>query len=73
MQVQRKGASRLPGPQEARSLVLGALGTLGRLSGVKTTNIEINGREVAVAVIEGAKFGEDENGNTLLDEVEEDE
>ncbi len=51
--------------------MLGALGTLGRLSGVKATNVEIDGKNVAVAVIDGARFGEDENGNTVLNEVEE--
>lgn len=52
------------------SLVLGALATLGRLSGVKATNIEVDGKKVAVAVIDGARFDEDENGNTTLNEVE---
>ncbi|MBI1793365.1 MAG: hypothetical protein HYR70_04150 [Chloroflexi bacterium] len=50
-------------------MVLGALGTLNRSSGVKTINTEMNGQPVALAVIEGARFGEDHNGNTTLNEV----
>ena len=53
------------------SLVLGALSTLGRLSGVKATNIEVDGKIIAVAVIDGARFDEDEDGNTTLNAVEE--
>jgi hypothetical protein len=70
IQVQRKGNSRLPSPGEALSMVIGALGTLTRTSGVKGVNAEINGQPVAVAIIEGAQFGEDNNGNTVLDELE---
>jgi hypothetical protein len=63
--------SRPPRPDEAISLVLGALATLGQLSGVKATNIEVDGKKVAVAVIDGARFDEDENGNTTLNKIEE--
>jgi hypothetical protein len=71
IQVARKGSSRLPGLEEARSLVLGALGTLSKLSGVRTANIEVNGKPVAVAVIEDVVFAEDANGNTILNAVAE--
>jgi hypothetical protein len=54
---------------EALALVLGALGTLNRSSGVRTINTKINGQQVALAMIEGAQFGEDTEGNTTLDEV----
>jgi len=53
------------------ALVLGALGTLNRSSGVRTVNTEVNGQLVALALIEGAQFGEDTEGNTTLNEVEE--
>lgn len=69
IQVQRRGVSRLPHLSEALALVLGALGTLTRSSGVRTINTEINGRQVALAMIEGAQFGEDANGNTTLEET----
>jgi len=49
--------------------VLGALGTLTRSSGVRTINTEMNGQPVALALIEGAQFGEDANGNTTLEET----
>jgi len=69
IQVQRRGVSRLPYLSEALSLVLGALGTLNRSSGVRTINTEMNGQPVALAMIEGALFGEDTEGNTTLDEI----
>ena len=53
-------------PEEAMANTLGALGTLTRTSGVKAINTEIDGQPVAVALIEGARFGEDSEGNTLL-------
>jgi len=49
--------------------VLGALGTLNRSSGVRTINTEMNGQPIALAMIEGAQFGEDTEGNTTLDEI----
>lgn len=49
--------------------MLGALGTLNRSSGVRTINTEMNGQPVALAMIEGALFGEDTEGNTTLDEI----
>ncbi len=69
IQVQKRGISRLPNPMEALALVLGALGTLNRSSGVRTINTEMNGQPVALAMIEGALFGEDTEGNTTLDEM----
>ena len=38
-------------------MVLGALGTLNRTSGVKAVNAKINGQPVALAVIEVVRFG----------------
>jgi hypothetical protein len=69
IQVQRRGISRRLHPNEALALVLGALGTLARLSGVKTINTIIDGQPVALALIQGARFGEDSNGDTTLNEV----
>jgi hypothetical protein len=69
IQVQRRGVSRLPYLSEALALVLGALGTLTRSSGVRTINTEMNGQPIALALIEGAQFGEDVNGNTTLEET----
>ena len=69
IQVQKRGISRLPNPMEALALVLGALGTLNRSSGVRTINTKMNGQPVALALIEGAQFGEDTEGNTTLDEI----
>ena len=60
----------MPSPGEALSMVLGALGTLNRTSGVKAVNAKINGQPVALAVIEAARFGEDEDGNTTLNGFE---
>jgi hypothetical protein len=50
-------------------MVLGALGTLNRSSGVQTLNAEMNGKPIALALIEDAQFGEDNEGNTTLDGV----
>ncbi len=66
IQVQKRGISRLPNPMEALALVLGALGTLNRSSGVRTINTEMNGQPIALALIEDAQFGEDNEGNTTL-------
>ncbi len=52
-------------------MVLGSLGTLNRSSGVRTLNAEMDGKSVALALIEGARFGEDNEGNTTLDELTE--
>lgn len=50
-------------------MVLGSLGTLNRSSGVRTLNAELNGQPIALALIEGALFGEDNEGNTTLDSL----
>lgn len=57
----------MPNPREALALVLGALGTLGRLSGVRAANVEWNGQPAAVTIIAGARFGEDAQGHTTLE------
>lgn len=60
---------RLPRLSEALSLALGALATLGRLSGVRTTNAEVNGQTVGIAILDGARFEKDANGFTVLSEI----
>ena len=70
VQVAKRGARRLPHRREALALALGALGSVNRHAGVRTLNVEINGRSIALALIEGAAFGEDLEGNTTLDEVQ---
>ena len=70
IQVAKRGARRLPHRREALALALGALGSVNRHAGVRTLNVEINGRSIALALIEGAAFGEDLEGNTTLDEVQ---
>lgn len=67
--VQRRGVSRMPRLKEALELVLGALGTLNRSSGVRTFNTEMDGRPVALALIENAKFEKDAEGFTTLSET----
>lgn len=52
-------------------MVLGALGTLNRSSGVRTLNTAMNGKPIALALIEDAQFGEDTEGNTTLDGLNE--
>lgn len=69
IQITKRGMYRLPSLREAFSIALGALATLGRSSGVRTVNAELDGQPVALAIIEGARFGEDSNGNTTLMEV----
>ena len=64
----RRHSTRLPKPGEALQTVLGALGTLTHLSesGVKAVNGQIDGQPVALALIEGARFGQDDDGNTTF-------
>jgi hypothetical protein len=52
------------------SLALGALGTLARAreTGVKTMNAEVDGKAVALAIIENARFDRDPQGYTTLEE-----
>jgi hypothetical protein len=71
IQVSRRGASRLPNPQEARSLALGALWTLDRTSGGirVTTARDADGKPVAVVLIENAEFRKNDQGfSTLIQE-----
>ena len=61
------GQSRRPlKPSEALQTVLGSLGMLTSTSGVKAINGEIDGQPVLLAMIEGAQFGQDDDGNTTF-------
>ena len=66
----KRGARRLPHRSEALALALGALGSVNRYAGVKTLNLIMNGKPIALALIENASFGRDTEGNTTLDEAD---
>jgi len=68
--VTKRGARRLPHRSEALALALGALGSVNRYAGVKTLNLNMNGKPIALALIENASFGRDTEGNTTLDEAD---
>ena len=51
-------------------MVLGALGTLSRSSGVRMLNTEMNGKPVALAIIQDATFEQDDQGVTELVQIE---
>jgi hypothetical protein len=70
IQVTKRGARRLPRRSEALALALGALGSVNRHAGVKTLNLIMNGKPVALALIENASFGQDTEGNTTLNEAD---
>ena len=66
IQAQKRGRVRALNLKESMALALGALGTLARSSGVRTINTEVDGKPVALAIIEDAQFGTDANGFTTL-------
>ena len=66
----KRGARRLPHRSEALALALGALGSVNQYAGVKTLNLIMNGKPIALALIENASFGRDTEGNTTLDEAD---
>ena len=66
----KRGARRLPHRSEALALALGALGSVNRYAGVKTLNLIMNGKPIALALIENASFGRDTEGNTTLNEAD---
>ena len=69
IQAKKAKRSRALTDTESLSLVLGALGTLGRTRGVKVANAKFKGINIAVAVIEGARFDEDAAGSATLSDV----
>jgi len=68
--VTKRGARRFPHRSEALALALGALGSVNRYAGVKTLNLIMNGKPIALALIENASFGRDTEGNTTLNEAD---
>jgi hypothetical protein len=68
--VTKRGTRRLPHRSEALALALGALGSVNRYAGVKTLNLIMNGKPIALALIENASFGRDTEGNTTLNEAD---
>ena len=66
IQVAKRGASRQAQDSEAAALLIGALATMARNSGVSTLNVtSLDGRPMALAIIENARF-EEEYGETVL-------
>ena len=70
IQLAKRSAARLPHSTEAMALTISALGALDRHTGVRTMNLDLDGHPVALAIIEGATFNEDDQGTTALTQVE---
>ncbi len=67
IQLVKRSAARLPLPAEAMALTISALGALNRHTGVRTLNLDLDGKPVALAIIEDAVFEHDAEGNTVLE------
>ncbi|CAG0960700.1 hypothetical protein ANAEL_00608 [Anaerolineales bacterium] len=67
IQLVKRSAARLPHSAEAMALTISALGALNRYTGVRTLNLDLDGRPVALAIIEDAVFDRDVEGNTVLE------
>lgn len=63
----KRSAARLPLPAEAMALTISALGALNRHTGVRTLNLDLDGKPIALAIIEDAVFEHDAEGNTVLE------
>jgi hypothetical protein len=48
------------------ALTISALGALNRHTGVRTMNLDLDGKPVALAIIEDATFAENTEGGTVL-------
>ncbi len=68
IQLMKRSATRLPHSAEAMALTISALGALNRHTGVRTLNLDLSGKPVALAIIEDATFEQDEDGNTILEQ-----
>lgn len=66
IQLVKRSAARLPHSAEAMALTVSALGALNRHTGVRTMNLNLNGKSVALAIIEDATFAENTDGGTVL-------
>ena len=67
IQLVKRSAARLPHAAEAMALTVSALGALNRHIGVRTLNLDLDGKPVALAIIEDATFDHDTEGNTVLE------
>ncbi len=67
IQLVKRSAARPPHSVEAMALTVSALGTLNRHTGVRTLNLDLDGKPVALAIIEDATFEHDTEGNTVLE------
>ena len=67
IQLVKRSAARLPHSAEAMALTISALGALNRHTGVRTLNLDLDGKPVALAIIEDAIFDQDPEGNTVLE------
>ena len=70
IQVVKRSASRLPHSAEAMALTVSALGALDRHTGVQTLNLDLDGSQIALAIIKDATFSQDDQGVTELIKVE---
>lgn len=66
IQLAKRSASRLPHAAEAMALTISALGALNRHTGVRTLNLNLDGKPVALAIIEDATFDSNTEGGTVL-------
>lgn len=66
IQLAKRSAARLPHAAEAMVLTISALGALNRHTGVRTLNLNLDGKPVALAIIEDATFDCDTEGGTVL-------
>ena len=67
IQLVKRSAARLPHSAEAMALTVSALGALNRHTGVRTLYLDLDGKPVALAIIEDATFDQDAEGNTVLE------
>lgn len=68
IQLAKRSATRPPHPAEAMALTVSALGALDRHAGVHTLNLDLDGKPLALAIIEGAAFEQDAEGHTILED-----
>ena len=66
----KRSAARLPHSAEAMALTVSALGALNRHTGVHTLNLDLDGKPVALAIIQDATFAQDDQGVTELVQIE---
>ena len=66
IQLVKRSAARLPHSAEAMALTISALGALNRHTSVRTMNLDLDGKPVALAIIEDATFAENTEGGTVL-------